>query len=938
MADGEIKAIVTADIAPFEKKLEAAKVAADKFSADINKKLSGGTGEFVKSVKRDVDAIQKLLPEFKKLIKPLTDVSTKIRPIATAFGTLATNLDKVTASGTTAAKSLEAVAASVTKLATGLSNVSDRINAAATSTKKLSDANRELSKTSSRASKDVEKTGKKAEGAGKKFKESADRTKGFDRVLSGLADSAALTTGPLGGIASRITVIKRAMGAGTLSVVALSTALTGLGIAATLGVKENLKFETSLLRLKGVIRATGGAAGISAEEIRGFARELDLSTLGSALEIEEAAGKLLLFKGVAGDVFKSTLKVAQDFASIGIGTVTSNIQSLGAALQDPVAQVGRLERKFGVDFPVAAREAIEFLTAIGERAKAQTIVLGRLQDATDGTAQAMAEGLSGQLDTLSLRWSELIKQVDNSLGTFAVIQRTIRGTNRALEEMTEAARKIEAPTIDEQIESATKAYRRQVTVVEKLLALGVDDSRLRTQGDLLTISKVRLDALREEKEVQAQQAKEDAERLRRESKAEQERLDAESKANAERQRAQADQNRLNSLRDVSLRALREENDIITRMMMLDPERRETTKQLGDERERITRLVRLGLTEADENITKLNTEYNRLVAIGDEKSVQAAAAIKQRMENAKTLSELNHMLTVNKELSAIQAQDAQAVQRRDRFKEDRADIEVRIEAAQRQLALVDETTEAREAANIVIETELRLQKRLNDLTAQGQDINSIALATEREEIRLLVTKEQKLQAIEEATQEMESARKRAHEKELQFQESLASGFTDLVMSGENFKQVLAGIIGRLAEAILQAETLRAIKFSTGGDPGERMNPLGQLFGVVSKAFGGEATDSNVSGIQAHQGGTVGSMAKIRKIPTPVAINAPRFHNGLRQNEVPAILEKGEEVIPKDQVGRRERGSTNITFNVSTPDADSFRRSQRQLSRQARRAVS
>jgi hypothetical protein len=403
---------------------------------------------------------------------------------------------------------------------------------------------------------------------------------------------------------------------------------------------------------------------------------------------------------------------------------------------------------------------------------------------------------------------------------------------------------------------------------------------------------------------------------------------------------------------VSLRALREENDIITRMMMLDPERRETTKQLGDERERITRLVRLGLTEADENITKLNTEYNRLVAIGDEKSVQAAAAIKQRMENAKTLSELNHMLTVNKELSAIQAQDAQAIQRRDRFKEDRADIEVRIEAAQRQLALVDETTEAREAANIVIETELRLQKRLNDLTAQGQDINSIALATEREEIRLLVTKEQKLQAIEEATQEMESARKRAHEKELQFQESLASGFTDLVMSGENFKQVLAGIIGRLAEAILQAETLRAIKFSTGGDPGERMNPLGQLFGVVSKAFGGAATDSNVasnlvsgqgnfsymSGIQAHQGGTVGSMAKIRKIPTPVAINAPRFHNGLRQNEVPAILEKGEEVIPKDQVGRRERGSTNITFNVSTPDADSFRRSQRQLSRQARRAVS
>jgi len=955
MADGEIKAIVTADIAPFEKKLQAARAAADKFSADISKKLSGGTGEFVKSVKQDVDAVQKLLPEFKKLIQPLTQISQKVRPISVAFSQLATKLNAVTTSGANAAKSLSDVAMAMLQVGSSLTNVNNRVTTTTQAMKELSASNRKVSTSTRRASDGIKTAGTSAQNAGKRIKAATGDIKGLEVVLTGLADSAALTTGPLGGVASRITVLRRAVTSGPLAaVVGLATALSALGAAAFAGVKETLKFETSMLRLQGVIRATGGAAGVSAEEIRAFARSLDLATLGSSLEIEEAAGKLLLFKGVAGDTFKSTLKVAQDFASIGIGTVSSNIQSLGAALQDPIAQAGRLQRKFGVDLPASAMEAIEFLTKIGERAKAQSIILQRLQAATDGTAQSMATGLGGQLDTLSLRWSEFKRQLTDSIGSFSVVKRTINGLGKALDMLTEKMRETTAPTLDENIEAATEAYVKQIGIVEKLLAIGVDANSpaLRMQGDLLTIAKARLDILKKEKAAKAQQAKDEEARPKRESDAEQKRLDAEAKLAAARQKAQADQNRLNSLRDVSIRSLREENEIITRIMTLDPDRRETTRQLGNERERITKLVRLGLTEADENIRTLEVEYERLLAIGDEKSVQAAAAIKQRIENAKTLNELNHILKVNKELTALQKQDTQAVARRDRFKVDKADLEVRIEAAQRQLALVDETDQAREAANVEIETELRLQKRLNDLAAQGQDLNNIAIATEREEIRLLVTKEQHLRGIEEATQDMEDARNRAHEKELEFQESLASGFTDLVMSGDNFKQVLAGIIGRLAEAILQAETLRAIKFSTGGDPGERMNPLGQLFGLVSKAFGGAATDSNVasnlvngqgsfsymSGIQAHQGGMVGSIAKTRKIPTAVAINAPRFHDGLRQNEVPAILEKGEEVVPKDQVGRRERSSTNITFNVSTPDADSFRRSQRQLSRQARRAVS
>jgi hypothetical protein len=52
-----------------------------------------------------------------------------------------------------------------------------------------------------------------------------------------------------------------------------------------------------------------------------------------------------------------------------------------------------------------------------------------------------------------------------------------------------------------------------------------------------------------------------------------------------------------------------------------------------------------------------------------------------------------------------------------------------------------------------------------------------------------------------------------------------------------------------------------------------------------------------------------------------LGAPRLHNGLRSDEVPAILQKGEQVIPKNEVG-----GGNVTINVSTPDASATQRWQ------------
>lgn len=115
----------------------------------------------------------------------------------------------------------------------------------------------------------------------------------------------------------------------------------------------------------------------------------------------------------------------------------------------------------------------------------------------------------------------------------------------------------------------------------------------------------------------------------------------------------------------------------------------------------------------------------------------------------------------------------------------------------------------------------------------------------------------------------------------------------------------------------------------GAGGGLMNLLGM--GGGTQAGAGVAT-AGMEGALAelplffHQGGIVGmSGSQQRPVNPMVFANAPRYHNGLMPNEVPAILERGEMVIPKNKVGKRASGgggSPTININIMANDAKSF----------------
>jgi len=119
-------------------------------------------------------------------------------------------------------------------------------------------------------------------------------------------------------------------------------------------------------------------------------------------------------------------------------------------------------------------------------------------------------------------------------------------------------------------------------------------------------------------------------------------------------------------------------------------------------------------------------------------------------------------------------------------------------------------------------------------------------------------------------------------------------------------------------------------------------LGPIANALSGALG------SAGGLFAsilHAGGVVGAPGPGRMVPALAFAGAPRMHSGgfagLRPDEVPAILQRGERVLSRREAAGFGRGQTaapavNVTINAR--DADSFRQSRTQVAADIARAVS
>lgn len=106
----------------------------------------------------------------------------------------------------------------------------------------------------------------------------------------------------------------------------------------------------------------------------------------------------------------------------------------------------------------------------------------------------------------------------------------------------------------------------------------------------------------------------------------------------------------------------------------------------------------------------------------------------------------------------------------------------------------------------------------------------------------------------------------------------------------------------------------------------------LENLFDNAFGGANSSNLLSGL-FHSGGIVGHGGGLRIMPSLAFAGAPRLHSGLASDEFPAILQRGEMVIPKGgwTAGDPRQQNLNVEVRIENQSGSPLKLEQGSVAR-------
>jgi hypothetical protein len=213
--------------------------------------------------------------------------------------------------------------------------------------------------------------------------------------------------------------VQSAIGKGAVTAFAAAAAgaaaLGGsLAAALKIGIDEAASWQEGLAQLDARLKSTGGAAGVSADEITTLAESMQKTTRYSDEAILGAANLALTFTNIKANIFPDVIRAAADMSTALGQDLTSSVMQLGKALQDPITGMTAL-RRVGVAFTDQQEEMVKQLIASGNGLEAQKMILRELNTEFGGSAQAAAQTFSGQLDVIRNTINELLKGFGTAL-------------------------------------------------------------------------------------------------------------------------------------------------------------------------------------------------------------------------------------------------------------------------------------------------------------------------------------------------------------------------------------------------------------------------------------------------------------------------------------------------------------------------------------------
>jgi phage-related protein len=207
---------------------------------------------------------------------------------------------------------------------------------------------------------------------------------------SGVFGKIGRAVGSLGGLAQGVLTIGLGAAAGGLAALG-----AGLGLA----VHEAMGAQEVMAQTEAVIKSTGGAAGLTAQQISDMATALSKHSRFADDSIQEGQNLLLTFTNIGKDVFPAATQAMVDMAAALKTDVAGGAMQLGKALNDPINGITAL-RRVGVSFSEDQEKVIKRLVQTGDVAGAQRLILEELNKEFGGSAQAAADTFAGKLDVL----------------------------------------------------------------------------------------------------------------------------------------------------------------------------------------------------------------------------------------------------------------------------------------------------------------------------------------------------------------------------------------------------------------------------------------------------------------------------------------------------------------------------------------------------------
>lgn len=226
-------------------------------------------------------------------------------------------------------------------------------------------------------------------------------------LVIGVVDKASSGLGKIaGGLATLGKIGAGAvLGGAVAGVGALSAALVG-------GISDARDAAIVFAQTESAIKATGGAAGVSAQHVSDYAASLSAAS-GQSLfgddQIQESTNLLLTFKEIKGATLDAATAISVDMAQALGGAPADSAVQLGKALNDPIAGISALSR-VGVTFSDEQKKMIKTMQEHGDMAGAQGVILKELQGEFGGSAAAAAAA-DGGFTQFKDRMGELAESV-----------------------------------------------------------------------------------------------------------------------------------------------------------------------------------------------------------------------------------------------------------------------------------------------------------------------------------------------------------------------------------------------------------------------------------------------------------------------------------------------------------------------------------------------